>query len=202
MPYPLTPTAFFPLTALGLPAAAVLDDFRGELDTDPVQIIRYPLDGTQSDAEQIVTILAKLAIAYGKNPVVVSFARCLTKHITTNNDWRAQFDAVAEFLLNRIVYQADPRGFEYVRSPVQMLRDFQELGHARGDCDDMVVLFNSLLNALGFKTRVEAVMVHNDEKFDHVISAIYLGKTWAEFDGCNKNAPWTVYAGGRLAADS
>lgn len=200
--YPLTPTAFTPLTALGIPAAAVLEDFSGEDCRDPKQWIRYPLDGTQSDAEQIVTILARLAVAYGKNPCVISFARCLVKDLTINNDWRGQFDAVSAFLLDRVVYQADPRGLEYVRSPVQMLVEFEVQGHCRGDCDDMVLLFNSLLNALGFRTRVEAVMINSDTVFDHVISSVNLGGTWAEFDGCNKNAPWTVYAGGRVAADS
>jgi hypothetical protein len=124
------------------------------------------------------------------------------KKITTNNDWRAQFDAVAEFMLARTVYQADPRGLEYVRSPVQMLVDYEQEGHTRGDCDDLVLLFNALLNALGFRTRVEAVMINSDTKYDHVISAINLGGKWVEFDNCNKNAPWTVYAGGRVAADS
>lgn len=199
---PLTPTPFVPVTALGLPAAQALVGFTGEDCRDSPRVIRYPLGGTQPDAEQIVALLARFAIAYGKNSCVISFARCLTAGITRNHDRAAQFDAVAGFMLERIVYQADPRGLEYVRSPVQMLRDFEATGHARGDCDDMVLLLNSLLNALGFETRVEAIRAFAPDRFDHVISGIRLGGVWREFDACNKNAPWTVYAGERLVADS
>lgn len=187
-------------SAIGLPVLSLFDQFTPEGCRDTPKRISLELTNDRPDAEQIVIALARLSALYGKSECVVAFAKCLIEDVTGNNDTQELFSRVATFMLQQIIYVPDPRGAEYVHSPVQLLRQWEAEGTAQGDCDDHVLLANSLFNALGFKTRVVALKVFNAEKFDHVISSVQLGGVWSDFDPCNKADPWHVYDGERLQA--
>lgn len=193
-------TPFTAPNAIGLPVISPFDQFKPEGCRDTPQRISLELTNGRPDAEQIVSALARLAIAYGKGECVTAFAKCLIEDVTESNDLQALFSAVATFVLENVVYVPDPIGAEYVRSPVQLLRDYEAQGQAQGDCDDHVLLANSLFNALGFKTRVVALKVYNAATFDHVISSVQIAGTWYDFDPCNKADPYHVYPGDRVMA--
>lgn len=185
-------------TALGIPNADFLDTFRGEACADTPVSYRIPLLSGEADAVQILRILNKLQSDYAANGCVQEFAQCLTRNITMDNAVRQQISAVVNFVLGYMVYQADPVDVEWVRSPVQLLRQFQSQGYGRGDCDDLVLLTNSLLGALGIKTRAIALKVNGATVWNHVISQIANASTWVDFDPCNKGQPWGVLPGDRL----
>lgn len=196
-------TPYMEPAALGVPVADFLDNFTGEGCDDQPQTLRFELHDAETDAQQIVRMLARLSNAYGRNPCVMAFARCLVGPSVMDNDRAKQFEIIATWVLDNVVYQADPRGIEYVKSPVQMLREWNRLGRAYGDCDDHVLLFNSLLRSLGFETRVVAVKLAGQEgyapdSFNHVLSQVKLKAGWKDFDACNKSSPMVKLPGDRI----
>jgi transglutaminase-like putative cysteine protease len=145
------------------------------------------------DAEQIIEHLAFFALNYGKNPSVVKFARRLVQGISDSNAVEHQFSAVATFILDCFTYQADPRGAEYVRSPVRMLAEYCKYGYSRGDCDDITLLGASLFNALGIPVRILAVKLRDSDAYNHVLLQVNVRGRWVWFDGCNKDNPKKVW---------
>jgi hypothetical protein len=198
----LVATPYTAPTAIGLPIVSPFDTFQPEGCRDAPRRISLELTADRPDAEQIVQALARLALAYGKSECVVNFAKCMIEDITANNDTQGMFSRITKFLVEQVIYVADPLGAEYVRSPVQLLRQWEDQGSAQGDCDDHVLLANSLFNALGFKTRVVALKVFNDAVFDHVICSVLLQGTWYDFDPCNKSDPFHAYPGDRVMASA
>lgn len=200
------PTPYIEPAAIGVPIADFLDGFRGEGCDDPPQTLRFELHDTEGDAVQIVRFLGRLSHIYAKNPCVIGFARCLVGSSAKNNPHRENFHTVAGWILQNALYQADPRGMEYVMSPVQMLRRWQRDGATYGDCDDQVLLFNALCGALGIATRVVAVKTPATsdrpaaEVFNHVIAQVNLGAGWFDFDPCNKSDPLFKFPGDRITS--
>jgi hypothetical protein len=173
---------------------AALARWTPETCAAPARSITLPLNYSRSDAEQIIEYLGRFALAYGKSPCVFAFARSIVRGVRENNAQEEQFQLIGNFVLDCITYVADPRGAEYVRSPVTLIREFCVRGFAQGDCDDMVLFTNSLCNALGMRTRVMAVKINNSPTFNHVLSMIEVNGNWRWFDGCNKDNPgkaWT-----------
>lgn len=192
-------TPYVAANLIGVPSVNWLDTFRGEACRDDKMFYRIPLNDQEADAVQIIRILYKLQQDYAANPCVIGFARCLTQNVTGQNDKKSQLSAVVDFLANYVVYQADPGGIEYVRSPVQMMREFEQLGRCRGDCDDQVLLTNSLLGALGIMTRPVGLKIAGSDTFNHVISQINTGPdVWLDYDPCNPATPWITYQVDRL----
>lgn len=165
---------------------------------DAPQRVVFPLNGFGDPVIQIVQRVDDFALQYGKSGCIFAFARCLIKDITTNNYRREHFNRVAMFVLEKTVYVPDPRGAEYVRSPIKMIADIKEQGYAQGDCDDCVLLANSLFNALGFDTRVVAVTLPGSDYTNHVLSQIKYNGAWIWFDPCNKADPRKVWTGNMI----
>lgn len=199
------PTPFIEPVALGVPVADFLDGFKGEGCDDKPETLRFELHEVEGDAQQIVRYLARLSRIYASNACVINFARCLTGNPAGNDDKRQALERIGGFVVSNIIYQADPRGVEYVRSPVQVLRAWRANGGtAQGDCDDHVLLFCSLLGAVGVPTRVVAVKLPATEErpasqvFDHVIAQVNTGAGWIDFDPCNKTNPMFKFPGERI----
>lgn len=182
-------TPFVSPAALGLPLGSWLDGFRGEACREAAQTFRLPLETGEPDAVQIIRYLQKLAVIYGRNKCTIDFARCLVADIADQNAKLQHFQRVTSFVLDKFVYLADPRGIEYVRSPVQLLLEFERTGKMRGDCDDVTLLTNSLLNALGFTTRTLSVKINGSTTFNHVLCLVQRGEDWVPFDACNRADP-------------
>jgi transglutaminase-like putative cysteine protease len=174
-------------------APTKLADWRPERCRDVPRSIVFQLNNGSPDAEQIIEHLAYFAIQYGKNPCVMAFARRLTQGITESNAVEEQFSAVASFILDSFTYQADPRGAEYVRSPIRMISEFCKNGYSRGDCDDITLLGASLFNALGIPVRILAVKLTGSDVYNHVLLQVNIRGVWRWFDGCNKEDPKKVW---------
>jgi len=175
---------------------ANLADWSPERSEDAPRSITFALNNSTSDAEQIISFLAYFAGKYGKSPAIMEFAGKLIRNIRQNNFVEEQYSRVASFVLDRVTYVADPRGAEYVRSPVTLLRQFCQRGFAQGDCDDMTLLTASLLTALGFKVRIVAVKINGSDYYNHVLNQVMVRGQWKWFDACNKDNPtkqWTDF---------
>lgn len=175
---------------------ANLADWSPERSEDAPRSITFALNNSTSDAEQIITFLAYFGGKYGKSEAITTFAEKLIRNIRQNNFVEEQYSRVASFVLDRVTYVADPRGAEYVRSPVKLLRQFCQRGFAQGDCDDMALLTASLMTALGFKARIVAVKINGSDYYNHVLNQVMVRGQWKWFDGCNKDNPtkqWTDF---------
>ena len=162
--------------------------------TPPDSLIQIPLDNSASDAEQILSTIDGLAAIYGNAPYVRKASHDLLPTSLRNNDKQGQLGAVLTFVVSAVTYVSDPLGVEFLRSPVKMLHEIGTKGKTVGDCDDYVLFTNSLLNSLGFKTRAKCLKVFNKEHYDHVISQIYYGNEWVDFDACNPKNFFPDYA--------
>jgi transglutaminase-like putative cysteine protease len=111
----------------------------------------------------------------------------------TNNDIRTQVSRVTQFVKDNVTYIRDPEGAEYLVSPVRMLSSFQLYGFMMGDCDDHVILLNTMLGSIGIPTKCVGVKFGNSSEFNHVISGVQCCGSFQLIDPCAKGATQQVY---------
>jgi hypothetical protein len=167
-------------------------------EQNPESII-FQLNSETPDANQIVTALASFSAQYAQNQTIRNYVEALLPTDIAPNDQKTQYDVVASFVLTKLVYVADPNGIEYIISPLRHLWNICNHGVSYGDCDDHVLLFNSMLGSIGFETHVVGVKSDpSNTYFDHVLSMVNLGGTQYFFDACNKTNPYAEPAGSLL----
>lgn len=73
---------------------------------------------------------------------------------------------------------------EVLRTPLFMWRDWTERGFFEGDCDDVSIMFATILKVLGVPVRFVAIRYDNHENFEHVFIEAYdkLRAGWRVFD--------------------
>lgn len=89
--------------------------------------------------------------------------------------WRAQINALFEFVREEIRYVHDINGIETLHTARKVL----ELGS--GDCDDKAILLASLLESVGHPTRFMAIGFAPDE-YEHVLVDTKVGDFWLPLD--------------------
>ncbi len=112
-----------------------------------------------------------------------------------------QLSRIADFVKSMVRYVRDPIGSEYVVSPFRLLLDIYDNGYVSGDCDDHVLLLNSLLGSIGFDVRPIGVHLYDQNLFDHVISNVMVDGKWVDVDPCAKDVPTPEY-GDRLVVET
>lgn len=117
-----------------------------------------------------------------------------------NNDTRTQLAKIFDFVKAKVIYIKDPKGFELIQSPVAMIDRIEKTGHVYGDCDDHVVLLNSMLATIGFECVPMGVKLHGSSYYNHVISGVIVRGELVELDPCAKNKPPPLYNDRLLAA--
>lgn len=153
----------------------------------PGQVLRYPIpDDGRADAPVILAYLRQFADYYGRSPFIREFARIILPAFTADNDQFVIVQALASWVRDHVTYLQDPAGAEYFIDPIALITQWQQNGKAYGDCDDHVLLLNSLLNSTGFETRVVGVHLNDRVLWDHVISSVRIGGKWVDIDPCLK----------------
>lgn len=164
-------------------------DVSARLDRgQPGEIIGLPLANGPADAPQIIAYLKQLSLYFGRLPVIREFTVSLFPSGMANNDLPRMVRVISSFVRDHLVYVPDPAGTEYVISPLVLLDQIQTLGRAAGDCDDHVLLFNSMAVSVGFDVRVAGVHLNNPELWDHVIAQVYVDGRWIDVDLCLKGS--------------
>lgn len=153
-------------------------------------VIRYRLGYGASDAEQILHTVSQLMFEYGTDPEIRRFTTSLFNGCG-HDDRSCQFNAVVDFMTDKVRYVRDPLGIEYVRSPTALLREYREFGMANGDCDDQVLFAGSMLFSIGFETRPIGLNLFTQDYYDHV--ALQVMKDSGEYityDPCRPSNPF------------
>lgn len=154
---------------------------------------RFILSSGAPDSVTILQHLDKFRRIYQTHGVV-RLATVKLLDGLTNNDIDGQIERVFEFVKERMTYVRDPGRVEYVISPVRHLISVSRHGVTHGDCDDHVLLFNSMVGSIGVETRFVGVKLRSD-RFNHVISSV-LTKSgeWVDLDPCAKSSPQREYS--------
>jgi len=157
------------------------------------QQVNIALGGSDPDAYQILQILDSLGQQFARMPIIRESAVRIVGR-ASDNDTSEQLRTILEFIRNNVKYVRDPSGSEYVISPLRMLQQIASGGYSQGDCDDHVLLFNSLVGSLGFAVRPVGVHLYSQSVFDHVISQVMYNSRWIDVDPCQKSGETPTYA--------
>lgn len=91
---------------------------------------------------------------------------------------------IFNYVVNTVKYKFDPEGIELVKSVKHTI-----LGNMKfGDCDDLTVALNTLLEAAGIKTQIKTIAWRkNNNAFSHVYTIAYINNNWLPLDPTLKN---------------
>lgn len=169
---------------------------RGKLIAPDGEVIRIPINPSNPDAWTIISALQFVIEQYGRDPRVRAEAiRQIGSRV--NNDVANNARTIARWVMNSMVYLADPDGAEFIQTPLVLLKEIDLKGRAYGDCDDHVVLLGSLLNAIGIPAQATGVKLHGAPYYNHVVIQYPLNGQMVLIDPCAKVAP-TPFYGERL----
>lgn len=85
-------------------------------------------------------------------------------------------------ILVRGHFRYRPEREEVIRTPALMWHDWQTQGYFEGDCDDVSVLFATILKVLGYMVRFVAIRYGDSQDFEHVFVEAYDDGQWRVFD--------------------
>lgn len=111
-----------------------------------------------------------------------------------DNDQVGQANRLVDFVRSKLTYVRDPLNSEYIVSPVRLLQNYQRTGYMAGDCDDHVLLLNSLLGAVGIPTKAIGVKFNNPTVYNHVVSGVQIRGQLFLVDPCAKRLPQPHYS--------
>ncbi len=101
----------------------------------------------------------------------------------SNDDVDGMVSNLTQFVRSKMRYVEDPVGYELVTAPDVLLADILQNGFATGDCDDHVLLLNTLLMSVGVPTNFAAVRISREsEYYDHVISIVQVRGVMKQID--------------------
>lgn len=144
------------------------------------------------DSYQIIRILQALGEQFGRIPAVRESAIMVLGSMA-NDAAGYQVQKLTDWVKQNVTYVKDPDGSEYVISPLRMLDQIASNGRTAGDCDDHVLLLNSLLKSVGLDARPVGVKLYSKTRFDHVISSVFFNSQWHDIDPCAKFSPQPDY---------
>lgn len=128
--------------------------------------------------ERTIAHMRRLVEAGKTDPKVVLHAHSLVRGIDRNN-FALMASTIFKFVRDNISYVRDPIGVEFVKAPGITLKT------RTGDCDDQAVLFSTLAESVGVKTRFKAIKADPQYpgEFSHVYSLAEIpGKGWLPAD--------------------
>lgn len=154
--------------------------------------IQVPLGDLAGDAHQILAFLEGVKQLYIRAPEVREFTVSLLRGLQ-NNDQIGQVNRIINFVRSNVTYIRDPIDSEYVVTPVQMIKQWQTKHFIGGDCDDHVLLLNTMLGSVGFYTKFVGVKFGQTDVYNHVISGVEFDNQLFLVDPCSKSARQPTY---------
>jgi transglutaminase-like putative cysteine protease len=100
---------------------------------------------------------------------------------------RGKIAAVFDFMKQKMKYVRDPLHQEMLAGADYHYATLGTQGSARGDCDDHTIMLGSMLESIGYPTRIATVrMKPGSGGFDHVYLEVNDRKSWIPLDASNK----------------
>lgn len=153
---------------------------------------RIPISTKSPDAWSIISAIQFVIEQFGRDPRIrAATLPLLSSRI--NNDVRNNATTIANWVMRKMVYLADPDGGEFIQTPLVLLNTIGQKGFAYGDCDDHVVLLGAMLTSVGIPTRAVAVKLNGSNVYNHVVvEYLYQGQPIL-IDPCAKTVPTPAY---------
>jgi len=129
-----------------------------------------------------------------------NYVREWAKHIiedVPDRDEVGEVQAIFDFLQLHSRYTKDPKGMEYVQTPLFVLSQIGLGQIASLDCDDYTVTSLSLLRSIGYPVKIRATGYSNNKNFSHVYGLVKIKGSWKVFDAVRKDEPLFWEAPGR-----
>jgi transglutaminase-like putative cysteine protease len=156
------------------------------------RVHRTTLKGSPQQASMATLEVIHSLVREGReDPVVRDWAiRIIRQARAAENDKRAQILAVGGWVKNNLYYVNDPINVETIATARVILEQANH-GQAAFDCDDFVVVAQSLLNALGINTRSVIIKAdHRDpSQWTHIYFEAHDGQQWIPLDLIMKQKP-------------
>ena len=159
--------------------------FKGAIQgNQPVRTI--PIGTGMFASRNILNIMRDMIREGSKHYVIRQVAERLTSGMMCDYD---KAFAVWEFVTEKTDYQKDPRGYEYIKTPLVSLEEISKGIRPQLDCDDMTVLSLSLLASVGAKVSLRAASYNPNNKLTHVYGLVFIPKhnKWLPLDCVGKN---------------
>ena len=165
----------------------VFREFQGN---QPVTTI--PIGTGEFASRNILSVMRALIRKSSKNYVVRKWGESLTSGIMCPYEKAL---VVWEFVTENTDYQKDPRGFEFIKTPLIPLEEISKGIRPQLDCDDMAVLSLSLLASVGEKVVLRAASYNPNKKLTHVYGLVWIPPNpnkkrpghWLPLDCVSKN---------------
>lgn len=150
----------------------------------PVQTI--PIGKGMFASRNILNVMRDIVRRSSKNYTVRQYGESLTSGLMCDYDKAL---AVWDFVTENSDYQKDPRGYEYIKTPLIPLDEISKGIRPQLDCDDMSVLSLSLLASVGAKVALRAASYRPDKRLTHVYGIVWIPKdrVWLPLDCVGKN---------------
>jgi len=153
---------------------------------------RIPLNPKAPDAWTIISAIQFVIEQFGRDPRIRAATLPLLNS-RINNDIKSHANTIAQWVMQKMVYLADPDGGEFIQTPLVLLNTIGQKGFAYGDCDDHVVLLGAMLTAAGIPARAVAVKLHGADYYNHVVIEYPLNGGTVLVDPCAKTVPTPHY---------
>jgi transglutaminase-like putative cysteine protease len=149
----------------------------------PVRTIQ-PLPSGNAGTAKTVGEMRRLIYQGSKSQEIRELAANLTMHHATD---QGKIGAIFDFVKDKMKYVRDPLHQEMVAGAEYHYGTMGSLGYARGDCDDHTVMLGSMLESVGYPTRITtARMKPGSGTDDHVYLEVNDRRSWIPLDASNK----------------
>lgn len=127
-------------------------------------------------------------VSSGANVYVRKWAERIIERVEPRDQF-GEVDAIFRFVQSKMRYAKDPRGVEFVQSPVTLLRQIEVGDTPSGDCDDMTTLGLSLLRSIGYPGIIRITgYAHNPPGvYSHVYGLVNVKGEWIPFDAVRRD---------------
>lgn len=153
---------------------------------------RIPLNPNAPDAWTIISAIQFVIDQFGRDPRIRAATLPLLGS-RIDNDVKSHANTIAQWVMRKMVYLADPDGGEFVQTPLVLLNTIARKGFAYGDCDDHVVLLGAMLVSVGIPARAVAVKLHGSNVYNHVVIEYLANGQPVLIDPCAKKVPTPAY---------
>lgn len=165
---------------------------RSSMQMPDGKVLRVPISPSAPDAFTIIGTIQFVMEQFGRDNRLREKALSIISS-RINNDTERNARALLSWVVNRVVYLADPDGGELLQTPIYLLDQIEKNGRAYGDCDDHVLLLGSLLLSIGIPARVAGVKIGGAPNYNHVVVEYLSNSRRVLVDPCAKATSQSFY---------
>lgn len=140
--------------------------------------------------ENTVKKIKQIINRASRKPYVRKWAEYIIRDVPDTRYYQ-ELVAIQRFVRDNMRYTRDPRGMEFIQTPVYLLTLIERGLLPQGDCDDKTTLSLSLAKSIGFPVALRITGYRPNRKFKHIYGMVQvkIGKSmrWIPMETVKKN---------------